>query len=119
MYKSTRYVNGVDTMTVNQVIPKFSIQEEKTKMEGIELVRRDIKQLNALRKDVDKTRDFVAKFANNVTASIHTLERTVDAREAVRNIDFARELLSLSASYLEKILVGYEHEIPLIKTERN
>lgn len=84
-------------------------------MEGREKIEIHTANLRNLINDIDITRDVVAKYANNVNSSIHAMERTIDAREAVRRIDFARELLILAASTLEQAVNGWEHEIPLLR----
>ena len=83
-------------------------------MDGRELIKKHGKEIVQLRKEISKTRDIVAKYANSVDASIHTVERTIDAREAVRRIDFARDLLKLAAYHMELAYGGWEREIPLL-----
>ena len=82
--------------------------------DGRELLKRQGKEIVKLRREIGVTRDIVANFANNVDASIHTVERTIDAREAVRRIDFARDLLKLAAYHMELAYGGWEHKIPLL-----
>lgn len=83
-------------------------------MDGRELVKKHAKEIINLRKEISITRDIVANYANNVDASLHTVERTIDAREAVRRIDFARDLLKLAAYHMELAYGVWEHEIPLL-----
>jgi hypothetical protein len=84
-------------------------------MDGRDQIKRHIWQIQALREDIDVTRDIVANYANNVYESIHADERRIDAREAVRRVDFARELLALATSTLEQAVGDWEYQIPLLR----
>jgi len=87
-------------------------------MDGRELIKKQSKEIVKLRKEIGVTRDIVANYANHVDASLHTVERTIDAREAVRRIDFARDLLKLAAYHMELACDGWENEIPLLNQNK-
>ena len=84
-------------------------------MEERHAIKRHAQAVRGLLVEIDVTRDRAAHYANTVNTSIHADERRIDAREAVRRVDFARELLALAASTLEQAADGWEYEIPLLK----
>lgn len=84
-------------------------------MDGRDSIKAHAQEIRALLDDLNITRDIVANYANTVDTSLHANERKIDAREAVRRVDFARELLALAASTLEQAVSGWEREIPLLR----
>lgn len=88
-------------------------------MEGLDQIKKHVEEIETLLGDINHTRDIVAHYANTVDTSIHANERKIHAREAVRRIDFARELLALAASTMEQVGGGWEREIPLLREAKN
>lgn len=84
-------------------------------MEERHAIKNHAQAVRVMLAEIDVTRDRTAHYANTVNTSIHANERKIDAREAVRRVDFARELLALAAATLEQAADGWEHEIPLLK----
>lgn len=84
-------------------------------MDGRDNIKAHVQEVRALMVEIDVTRDIAAHYANTVDTSIHTNERRIYAREAVRRVDFARELLALAAATLEQAVSDWEREIPLLK----
>lgn len=84
-------------------------------MEERHAIKKHAQAVRGLLAEIDITRDRAAHYANTVNTSLHANERKMDAREAVRRVDFARELLALAASTLEQAAGDWEHEIPLLK----
>lgn len=84
-------------------------------MDGRDGIKAHARDVMALLSEIDVTRDIAAHYANTVDTSLHANERRIHAREAVRRVDFARELLALAASTLEQAAGDWEHEIPLLR----
>lgn len=84
-------------------------------MEERHAIKNHAQAVRGLLAEIDVTRDRAAHYANTVNTSIHANERKIHAREVVRRVDFARELLALAASTLEQAASDWEHEIPLLR----
>jgi len=73
-------------------------------MDGHNQIERLIEKIKPLQEELNAARDVVAEYSNNVYESIYVVNRTIHAREAVRHLDFSRELFSLALSHLEQSL---------------